>query len=245
TRRTVEDAVARLAYVPNRAARSLVTRRTDTIALVVSEPESRLFSDPFYLAVVQGLSAAIAETELQVVLLLAQGARERARVERSVRQGHVDGVILMALHGDDPLPRRLAKAGVPVVLTGRPPARQRIPHVDADNRGGAREATAVLLSAGRRQGATGTRPPGMTVAVDRFDGYRDAHAETRARIRKGLVAHADFSVEGGERATRELLGRHPDLDGLFAASDPIAVGALIALRAAGRRVPVDVGVVGF
>ena len=87
--------------MPNRAARSLVTRRTETIALVVSEPESRVFSEPFFASIVQGISAAIADTELQLVLLIARGEREHMKVERYVRQGHVDGVILMSLHGDE------------------------------------------------------------------------------------------------------------------------------------------------
>lgn len=78
----VERSIARLGYVPNRAARSLVTRRSDTIALVVSEPESRVFSDPFFPAIVHGISTAIADTELQLVLLLAQGEREHRKVER-------------------------------------------------------------------------------------------------------------------------------------------------------------------
>jgi DNA-binding LacI/PurR family transcriptional regulator len=239
-RASVEAAIAELGYVPNRAARSLVTRRTDTLALVLSEPETRVFTDPFFAAVVHGVLAAIADTKLQLVLLLAQGDREHAKVERYLRQGHVDGVMLMSLHGDDLLPQRLADAGVPTVLTGRPPAGQRIPFVDADNRGGAREATAYLLASGRRAVATITGPLDMTVAVDRFDGYRDALG-----AREPLVEHGDFTVEGGEQAMRRLLERHPPLDAVFAASDPTAAGALRALRVAGRRVPEDVAVVGF
>jgi DNA-binding LacI/PurR family transcriptional regulator len=158
TRQAVEDAITRLGYVPNRAARSLVTRRTDTIALVLSEPESRVFSDPFFAAVVEGILAAIAHTDLQLVLLLAQGDREQTKVERYVRQGHADGVMLMSFHGDDPLPERLVAAGVPTVLVGRPASLDRIPSVDADNRGGARTATEHLLSIGRRRIATITGP---------------------------------------------------------------------------------------
>jgi DNA-binding LacI/PurR family transcriptional regulator len=167
------------------------------------------------------------------------------KVERYVRQGHVDGVMLTCLHGDDPLPQRLVAAGVPTVLTGRPATGHEIPYVDADNRGGAREATAYLFSRGRRQIASITGPLDMTVAVDRLQGYRDALAEAGLRPRDELVADGDFSVAGGERAMRALLGRNPDLDAVFVASDPMAAGALLALRAEGRRVPDDVAVVGF
>jgi DNA-binding LacI/PurR family transcriptional regulator len=242
TRRSVEQAIARLGYVPNRAARSLVTRRTDTIALVVSEPESRVFSDPFFPSIVQGVAGAIVDTELQLVLLIAQGDREHRKVERYVRQGHVDGVILMSLHGDDPLPRSLRAASIPTVLVGRPRDRFGLPYVDADNRGGARVATSHLLWLGRRKIATITGPMDMTVAVDRFEGYREALAESGYPF---LVASGDFSEAGGEQAMATLLRRHPDLDGVFAASDLMAIGALRAIQAAQRRVPEDVAVVGF
>lgn len=245
TRRSVEKAIAKLGYVPNRAARSLVTRRTDTIALVVSESESRVFSERFFRALVQGISTVIADTELQLLLLLAQGEREHVKAERYLRQGHVDGVILVSLHGEDPLPAALTAAGIPTVLNGRPRPGERLPYVDADNRGGATAATAYLLNAGRTVVATITGPLDMTVAIDRFDGYRDGLAAGGRRGAKSLVAHGDFSEESGMRAMRALLGRRPDIDAVFAASDAMAIGALRALAAAGRRVPDDVAVVGF
>jgi DNA-binding LacI/PurR family transcriptional regulator len=242
TQRSVEQAIARLGYVPNRAARSLVTRRTDTIALVVSEPESRVFSEPFFSLIVQGISNAISDSELQLLLLLAHGDREHAKVERYVRQGHVDGVILMSLHGDDRLPRSLDARAIPTVLVGRPRGGAHLPYVDADNSGGARAATDHLLSLGRSRVATITGRMDMTVAIDRFTGYREALAERGQPL---LVADGDFSESGGEEAMTALLGRHPDLDAVFAASDPMALGALRVLRATGRRVPDDVAVVGF
>jgi DNA-binding LacI/PurR family transcriptional regulator len=245
TRKTVEKSIRRLGYVPNRAARALVTRRTDTIALVVSEPEARVFSDPFFRTIVRGISSSIEDTELQLLLLFAQGAREEAKVERYLRQGHVDGVILMSLHGDDPLPRALTGALIPTVLSGRPRPGERLPYVDADNRGGARDATAHLLSAGRKNVATITGPLDMMAGVDRLDGYKDALAEAGVRLRKGLVAYGDFTEDGAAAATEQLLRRQPHVDGIFVASDPMAFGALRALRAAGRRVPDDVAVVGF
>jgi DNA-binding LacI/PurR family transcriptional regulator len=245
TRKAVKRAITRLGYVPNRAARSLVTRRTDTIALVVSESESRVFSDPFFPTIVEGISGAIAETELQLLLLLAQGEREHAKVERYLRQGHVDGVILMSLHGDDPLPLALTAAGIPTVLTGRPRAGQHLPYVDADNRGGACAATSYLLSSARKRIATITGPLDMTASVDRFDGYCDGLSAFSRRLRKGLVAHGDFSRDSGARAMKALLRRSPDLDAVFVANDLMAIGALGELAAAGRRVPDDVAVVGF
>ena len=85
----------------------------------------------------------------------------------------------------------------------------------------------------------------MAAGVDRLVGWRKALAEAGLPVSRSLVARAPFTREGGEHATHRLLAAHPDLDGLFVASDLMALGALDALRAAGRRVPEDVAVVGF
>jgi DNA-binding LacI/PurR family transcriptional regulator len=239
-REAVEAAVAELGYVPNPAARNLARRRTDTIALVVSEPDDRLFADPFFPPVVHGIAEVLAETELQLVLLPARGERQQRKVERYVLEGHVDGAIMLSVHADDVLPQALAAAGAPLVLSGRPRADAgAVSWVDTDNRAGGRLATELLLET-RSRVATITGPLDMSVSSDRFEGYRDALAG-----RPVLVAHGDFGIESGRFATEELLGREPGLDALFAASDAMAVGALQALAAAGRRVPEDVAVVGF
>ncbi|GAB3354541.1 LacI family DNA-binding transcriptional regulator [Modestobacter lapidis] len=244
-REAVHAAIAHLHYVPNRAARSLVTRRTDTIALVLSESDTMVFSDPFFASIVRGVSAAIAETELNLVLLSARDAREQEKVGRYARQGHVDGVILMSLHREDPLPDILTAAGVPLVFCGRPFDGRPVAYVDADNSGGGVLATEHLLAAGRRHVATVTGPMDMIAGVDRFAGYRTALERAGRPQRPEHVAHGDFSEAGGARAMTELLERAPELDAVFVASDPMAVGALRALRGAGRRVPDDVAVVGF
>ncbi|MGY1827757.1 MULTISPECIES: LacI family DNA-binding transcriptional regulator [unclassified Blastococcus] len=244
-RRAVEAAVETLRYVPNRAARSLVTRRTDTIALVLSESDTQVFSDPFFASIVRGLSGRLADTELNLVLLAARGEREQAKIGRYVRQGHVDGVILMSLHRDDTLPDILATAHVPVVLSGRPLDGRAMAYVDADNAGGAAAATRHLLGLGRGRVATITGPMDMVAGLDRLAGYRAALAEAGRAGAPELVAEGDFTEAGGRRAMTRLLADAPDLDAVFVASDPMACGALQALRAAGRKVPEDVAVVGF
>lgn len=245
-RSAVQNAIQALDYVPNRAARSLVTRQTDTIAIVLSEPEERIFSDPFFAAMVRGISASVAETDLQLVLLMIQSPRERVKVERYVTQGHVDGVVLLSLHSGDPLPDLLAEANVPTVLSGRSNGNRRfVSYVDADNRGGGRLAADHLLSIGRSRIATVTGPLDMVASVDRFDGFCDGLRAAGIRPTRSLVEAGDFSDRSGQLAMTSLLRRNPDLDGVFVASDPMALGALRALELAGRRVPEDVAVVGF
>ncbi|GLY74369.1 LacI family DNA-binding transcriptional regulator [Actinoallomurus iriomotensis] len=242
-RTAVMRAVEELGYIPNSAARSLVTRRTDSIALVVSEPPSRVFSDdPFFSAVIRAVSQELEAADRQVILMLASSAAGHARVERYVAGGHVDGVIMLSMHGADPLPASLGRSRVPMVSHGRPVASLPVPYCDCDNRGGARAAVEHLVSRGRRRIATIAGPPDMTAAQDRLDGYREAIEAAGVRP---VVATGDFTRESGATAMRQLLAAEPGIDAVFAASDLMAVGALGAVRAAGRRVPDDVAVAGF
>ncbi|MEU6770035.1 LacI family DNA-binding transcriptional regulator [Streptomyces sp. NPDC046759] len=258
----VRQAVAELGYVPNQAARSLVTRRHDAVAVVIAEPETRVFADPFFALQLRGISKELTAQDNQLVLLLTEGRDDHARVARYLAGGHVDGALVFSLHLDDPLPGLIHDAGVPTVFGGRPgwgdegraaaaarPARAAgipgVAYVDCDNRGGARAAVRHLVGLGRRRIAHLTGPLDQTSAVDRLDGYRDVMNEIPGGNDPRLVVESDFTPAGGERAMRELLDRCPDADAVFAANDLTALGALRVLRASGRRVPGDVAVIGF
>lgn len=244
-RSAVLRAIAELEYVPNQAARSLVTRRTNTVALVVSESEDRLWGEPFFAGIIRGISAGLNATGFQLLLALAQSREEHERLEQYLTGQHIDGVLLISLHGDDPLPARLEERGVPTVVGGAPAGIEPVACVDADNRGGARRAVAHLLERGRRKVATITGPQDMRVGIDRLAGYRDALRDAKVRPRKDLIAYGDFRWDAGVRAMRDLLEKVPDLDAVFAASDPMAIGAMQVLKENGRRIPDDVAVVGF
>ncbi|WP_329561577.1 LacI family DNA-binding transcriptional regulator [Kitasatospora sp. NBC_01266] len=245
TRAVVEQAVAELGYVPNRAARTLVTSRTDAIALVVPEAETRLFSEPYFADIISGVCAELSDSELQLLLILVRDQRERDRLAAYLRAQRVDGVLLVAVHREDPLPSTLEELRIPVVLAGRRADHESLSYVAADNLGGARAAVRHLLAAGRQRIATITGPLDMEVAEARLAGYRAALAEAGEPQAAELVGLADFTEQGGRAAMRELLDRAPDLDAVFCASDVLAAGALQVLRAAGRRVPEDVALIGF
>ncbi|MGP4086500.1 LacI family DNA-binding transcriptional regulator [Streptomyces sp. KR55] len=240
----VRRAVEELGYVPNQAARSLVTRRHDAVAVVIAEPETRVFADPFFALQLRGISKELTAHDNQLVLLLTEGRDDHARVGRYLAGGHVDGALVFSLHLDDALPGLIRGAGVPTVFGGRPgwsDGTPRAVYVDSDNRGGARAAVRHLVGLGRTRIAHITGALDQTSAVDRLDGFRDVMAEADPR----LVVEGDFTPAGGERAMRELLDRCPDLDAVFAANDLTAAGALRVLRERGRRVPDDVAVIGF
>ncbi|MCT9087473.1 LacI family transcriptional regulator [Streptomyces sp. ASQP_92] len=242
TRAAVEAAVAELGYVPNRAARALAANRTDAIALVVPEPEARFFAEPYFSDIVRGVGAALADTEMQLLLTLVGGDRERRRLAQYLASNRVDGVLLVSVHADDPLPDLLEQLGIPVVISGRRSEDEPLASVDSDNFEGARAAVAHLLARGRRGIATITGPLDVYGARRRLDGYRAALAEAGL---PALTAHGDFTEEGGRRAMTELLERAPDLDAVFAASDVMASGARQVLRDHGRRIPEDTALIGF
>ena len=240
----VEEAIVALGYQPNLAARSLVTRRTDTFALVASEPDVQVFRDPFFGDVVRGITLEMGAAGLQVVLMMAHSPDDLNRVERYIHSGAVDGVLLISEHSTaDPLSTSILAAGIPLVIGGRPmDPNLGIPFVDNDNVDGSRMAAEYLLSAGRAVIGTLAGPQDMCVGVDRLTGYRQGLGSAFDESR---IEYSDFSQEGGEAAATRLMDRFPDLDGLFAASDLMALGALKAFRRAGRRVPEDIALVGF
>ncbi|GIF64956.1 LacI family transcriptional regulator [Asanoa ishikariensis] len=241
----VRRAVRELGYVPNLAARSLVTQRTDSAALILPETPTRVFSDdPFFHGVIRGVSMELDAADKQLVLLIAGSTAGHDRVERYTMGRHVDGVMFASMHGADPLPAALIRMGIPVMCSGRPLGRAtvEVPYVDVDQIGGVVSAVRHLLDSGRKRIATISGPQDMVAGIDRLTGYRQA---LRDSDRRSIVAIGDFTRESGTVAMRQLLDDDPKLDAVFAASDLMAHGALRALREAGRRVPDDVAVIGF
>ncbi|HET6738545.1 MAG TPA: LacI family DNA-binding transcriptional regulator [Kribbella sp.] len=239
----VELAIRELGYVPNRAARALVTRRTDSIAIVVPEPDSRVFSDPFFAGMLSGVSRMLAPTSSQLVLLIEPAEADDQRLLRYLRGGHVDGAIIISHHGRDNILQELAQLPLPIVFSARPLGVDvPVASVDVDNVAGARTGVQHLLSIGRKKVATVAGPLDMTAGIDRLTGYQEVMKEAGL---PAMIAYGDFTADGGEQATLRLLDDHPDLDGLFVASDLMATAALRVLSQRGRRVPADVAVVGF
>jgi DNA-binding LacI/PurR family transcriptional regulator len=240
-------AAEELRYLPNRAARSLVTRRTDSVAFMVSESGERLFGDPYFGILLRGAHAEVSARGRQLVLTFAANDTERQQIEQFASGHHVDGLMMVSLHGADPLPARLESLGIPVVVNGRPAVHDPTVHyVDADNRGGAKAGTGLLIEIGRRRVATIAGPSDMVAGRDRLEGYQDALDQAGMAFDRSRVAVAPtFSRQGGAFAMERLLETAPDLDAVFVASDAVALGALSVLRRSGRQVPDDVAVVGF
>ncbi|MEO3745522.1 LacI family DNA-binding transcriptional regulator [Plantactinospora sp. B5E13] len=251
-RAAVERAIAETGYVPNLAARSLVTRRTDSMALIVSEAPGhngyeapflqRIFTDPYIGRVTAGAQEVLRPRGIHLVIIPADPPAHHM-VTRYLRQGHVDGVLLISSHGADPLSQHLVDLGIPAVLSARPGRPVPVSYVDVDQQAGARLAAEHLVDRGRRRLATVCGPQDMPAGQDRLAGFRAA-VTARLGVEVPFV-RGDFTRGSGEAATHRLVDRHPDIDGLFVANDLMAEGAVRALQERGHRVPEDVAVVGF
>ncbi|MEG9549119.1 MULTISPECIES: LacI family DNA-binding transcriptional regulator [Streptomyces griseus group] len=265
----VRHAVSVTGYTPNRAARSLVTRRADAVALVVSgagvEPAAeedsdadasrrdgtgdagsftaQVFADPFFGRVVTGVVNYLRPRGMHPVLMFAETSRAREEVVAYLRQGSADGALVVSTHAEDPLPALIADAGLAAVLYARPARPVPVSYVDLAHQDGARLAAEHLLGRGCRRIATISGPLDVPAGQARLTGFRD----TMARHGHPYVptAEGQFTQESGEAAMERLLAEHPDLDGVFAANDLMALGACHVLREHGRSVPGDVAVVGF
>jgi DNA-binding LacI/PurR family transcriptional regulator len=243
-RAAVTDAVESLGYIPNPAARALVTRRTGAVALVIAESDDRVFADAYFANIVRGISEVVAAAGRQLVVSLLR-RDDRTALKSFLTPGHVDGVILLDQDVTDWVLRTVVHKRLPVVHGGRPTGEVACSYVDVDNRAGARLAVEHLLERGRRTIAMITGPARSTHSQDRLAGYQDTLAVHGIAIDPALVRTGSFDEGSGRVAMEDLLLRHPGLDGVFVASDSMAVGALQVLRDAGRRVPEDVSVVGF
>ena len=217
TRAAVEAAVAELGYVPNTAARALAANRTDAIALVVPEPETRFFAEPYFSDMLKGVGAELSDTEMQLLLIFAGSDRERPRLAQYLAAHRVDGVLLVSVHADDPLPDLLAQLEIPAVISGPRSAAETLPSVDSDNYGGGARPWSTCWPGAGSTIAHITGRLDVYGAQRRVDGYRDALLDAGHGVDEGLIEPGDFTEEGGRRAMTELLARRPDLDAVFAA----------------------------
>lgn len=241
TRARVKALARRMKYTPDLVARSLVTRRTGVLGLVVANIANSYFARLARrvedAAKAQGLGVVIGSTDENV-------ERERQVLDMML-QRRVDGLVLTSTSASAATLAGIGDRAVPLVLLGRLPTGARAASVSVDNRRGAREATRHLLEHGRRRVALVAGPRQLSDARGRFDGYVDALRERGVAVDTDLVRDGDFSEGSGHAAMSALLASRPAPDAVLVSNNSMLLGALRALRAGGRRVPDDLAVVGF
>lgn len=240
TSAAINAAARRLGYEPNTVARSLVTKSTQTIALLLPD-----IANPFYAALVSGIQQRALAAGSTMLLCTTEGDPDREEQYLSLlRAKQVDGVLVDGLVLPPERITDFVRGGLPIVCLDRDIDSTSVPLVQVDNRLGARLATEHLLSLGHTRIAHVAGAPGLRISDERVGGYGDALAAASVEHDPALVAVGSFTEEGGYEATRALLATSA-LTAIFAANDLSALGVMHAIAESGRRVPHDVSVVGF
>jgi DNA-binding LacI/PurR family transcriptional regulator len=247
TRQAVREAADKLRYVPDSSARGLRARRTGAVALVIPHSGEHVFSHPYFMSLLQGISDRCNEADMMMLLSTSPIEHdEHTPYLRVLQSRAADGVVVASARLADRNVLQLAASGFPAVFIGRYPDAAAVDAVGVDDRGGALLATDHLIEVhGRTRIAHLSGPRSSLSALDRAEGYRTSLARHDLVYREALVVEGDYDQAAGEGACRRLLETGVTFDGLFAANDDAAVGAMRVLSAAGLRVPEDVAVAGF
>ena len=252
TRERIRAVARALRYVPDSAARSLITRRTETLGVVLPDLSGEFFSE-----VMRGLDQAARRRGYHV--LVSSSHADRAEIEAAVRamMGRVDGLVVMAPDVDAAALAANLPESLPVVLlnsglggeegavAGAASASIPFDVVDVDNYGGARGAVRHLAAMGHARIAIIKGAERNHDARERLRGYRDAVLGAGLEAPPRWEIAGDFTEGAGHEAARRLLKMRPRPTAIFAANDTMAIGALSALREAGVLVPDEMAVVGF
>ena len=238
TRQRILDIAQELRYAPSGAARSLITRRTDTVGALLPDLHGEFFSE-----LIRGIDQAARARGLHLLLSSSHDDAAEAAAALRAMNGRVDGLIVMSPHADDDFLSRNLPHTLPAVLLNSGVMRPTQPVFAVDNFGGAREMTVHLVRSGSRRIAFLGGPVANFEARERERGYR-------AGLPRGAapwLLDGDFSEAAGQRAAAQLLAlpKAELPDAVFAANDIMAIGLLGALQAAGVRVPQDIALAGF
>jgi LacI family transcriptional regulator len=238
TRRRVQRAAKVLRYTPHQAARSLITRRTRTIGVLLPDIHGEYFSE-----LIRGIDRAARASGMHLLVSSSHGDADEASLALQSMNGRVDGVLIMSPHVDAELIERSLPETLPTVLMNTPAHAGRAPAFLTDNYGGARAMVEHLRSLGYQHIAHITGPKSNYESAERLRGFRAALG--RAEAAKSLVVNGNFTEESGYVAGREIAAASPRPDAVFAGNDMMAIGCLFALTEAGLRVPQDIALAGF
>jgi LacI family transcriptional regulator len=243
TRVKVQAIIDEMGYQPNPVARSLIGGRTHVLGLVVPMIVSSLFRDPFFSLLAQGISSACTMNNYTLMLWLMEPNYEKRTSENILNNRLIDGIIVASSKIGDPLIEGLISRKVPLVQIGRNDCPD-VSSVDADNIQGAVMAVRHLFSTGKTQLATITGQMALYSGRDRLTGFKHGLQENKLPILNERIAYGDFTEESGYAQTKVLLSK-TEFDGLFIASDMMAIGAIQAIQEAGLRIPEDIAIVSF
>jgi LacI family transcriptional regulator len=240
TRQRILGVASRLRYTPDGAARSLITRRTNTLGVLLPDLHGEFFSE-----VIRGIDSTAQRSGYHV--LVSRSHRDKDEIEAAFRamRGRVDGHIVMSPEIDAQAIVANLPASCPVVLLNCVIEGTEFDSLNIDNFGGAYAMTRHLIGLGHERIAFIAGHERNHDAAERLRGYREALRDARLEDRREWERAGDFNEASGFRAGAEIAALSSRPTAIFAANDSMAIGALSALREAGLGVPEDVAVVGF
>lgn len=239
TRERVLRAVQKLNYTPHAGARSLSTRRTQTIGVLLPDIYGEFFSE-----LIRGIDLAARARHLHLLVSSSHGDAAEASAAIRSMSGRVDGLLVMSPHVDAHFLDNDLRVGVPTVLMNTRNEARTFSSLTVDDYGGAYSMMEHLARLGHRHIAHITGPDSNFESHERLRGYRAARGELRLPGDEFIVA-GDFNEESGYQAAARLLARTPRPDAIFAANDMMAIGCLFGLTQAGVRVPDEIALAGF
>lgn len=244
TRKRVLDAAKKLNYSPNVAGKKLVSGKSYTIGLVLCQSPEQIFTDAFLPQVILGVEQAAIQQGFHV-LLKPVDPNDTGGYARLITENHVDGIFLSGPRQDDRALMDLHRQRVPIMLMGQLPDTD-IPFVDVDATAGAELAVTHLIEHGHQCiGMITNAPLDYTSAQQRRDGYLKALRRAKLHTSKTFIKEGNYTPASGFEAMKSLLQVTPRPTAVFVASDVVAIGAILAIKEAGLRIPRDMAVVGF
>ncbi|MEH7117622.1 LacI family DNA-binding transcriptional regulator [Neobacillus vireti] len=247
TKRKVKKVMEELGYHPNLNARSLSSKATQTIGLVMPSSGDVVFQNPFFPTVLQGISEGVHDQKYALQMTTGRSEQEIFEAVFQMVQGkRVDGMILLNSKVEDQVIQYLREIDFPFVVIGKPAKYlEQITHVDNDNVRAMKEATEYLIDLGHRQIAFIGGSPELMVTVDRLNGYIQALEGANIPITEDYIKHEDFLREGGQVAVSELMALRHRPTSLLVVDDFMALGVLNKLDELGLKVPEEISVVSF
>lgn len=246
TRQRIIEAAKELNYTPNAVARTLVTKKSKTIGLIVSELSRSSAKDNFTFEVLCGINKSVGDMNYDMILFSTNPNKQKQKsyTQLCLERG-VDGAILQGIRTDDPYLQEVVESKIPCVLIDIPLQEDHVGFVSTDNVYGAKKAVEHLLELGHRKIGMINGHEHAYVSKERLRGYQEALQQAGIERHPEWTLNGQFSEEEAEKAAYSLLKDYPEITALFCASDLMAFGAIKGAKRLGRKVPKDLSVIGY
>lgn len=246
TSNKVKAIMEQLGYHPNIMAKSLVSKTTNSICIILPKPAEELFSNLFFMELIRGIVTQANRCGYDV--LISSGANEKEEIEavaRLLKGRRVDGAILLYSRSDDPVIEFLHANNYPFVIVGRSNDHPEVLSVDTDNVQAAYDATKHLISMGHERIGFVSGPPNLTVSQDRMSGYQKAMADAHLEMRAEWIVEGEFLQDSGYRAMSFIMSLPNRPTALVVVDDMVSFGVLRGLHELNFKVPDDICLVSF